>query len=88
MIAFKTRTELDSKGLLLHTLSVITLVIPLQVHIFDEKIAMLGKFTHKIKDFYAVVDQSACEKSLSIFICKEKNRQKNFYIVVFSEFMS
>ena len=45
MIVFKTRGGLDSKVLLLHTLSVITILISLQVHIFDEKIAMLGKFT-------------------------------------------
>ena len=66
MIAFKTRAELDSKGLLLHTLSVMTLLISLQVHIFDEKIAMFGKFTHRIQDLYAMLNQSACEKSLSI----------------------
>ena len=47
MIAFKTRGGLDSNVLLLHTLSVITKlpVISLQVHIFDKKIAILGKFT-------------------------------------------
>ena len=45
MIAFKTRAGLDSKVLLLYTLSVITTLISLQVHNFDEKIAMLGKFT-------------------------------------------
>ena len=45
MIAFKTRGGLDSKVLLLHTLSVITMLISLQVLIFDGKIAMLGKFT-------------------------------------------
>lgn len=56
MIAVKTRAGLDSKGLLLHTLSVITMLISLQVHIFNKKIAMLGKFTHKIQDLYAVLD--------------------------------
>ena len=45
MIFFKTRAGLVSKVLLLHTLSVITMLVSLQVLIFDEKIAMLGKFT-------------------------------------------
>jgi len=80
VIAFKTRAGLDSKVLLLHTLSVITMLISLQVHIFDKKIAMLGKFTHKIQDLYVVLEQSACEKSLSIYYCKEKNRQKIFIL--------
>ena len=45
MIAFKTRAGLDSKVLLLHTLSVITMLVSLQVLTFNEKIAILGKFT-------------------------------------------
>ena len=56
MIAVKTRAGLDSLGLLLDTLSVITMLISLQVHIFNKKIAMLGKFTHKIQDLYVVLD--------------------------------
>ena len=75
MIAFKTRAELDSKSLLLHTLSVMTLLISLQVHIFVKKIAMFGKFTHRIQDLYVMLNQSACEKSVSILQRKKFDKK-------------